>query len=308
MDGQKKEEEEEGGSRYAGRNFYEVLGVRPDAAIRDIKRAYRTLALKVHPDRNGNSRESTRDFQELSRIMEILGDPERRANYDSTGDTEESIGTTDARTVFRKVTRADIEAYSATYFDGAEEKQDVLDAYERFEGDLEKMLEWIPLSSADRLPVYERIITEANARAFPKWAARKDAAKTYVETYASEAKEAEELLKSAAAKYAKFLPPPNTKFLPPPNRKRRRPQTSDDDDNSEEKNGGEGASNMVPDGIGMLGGLAVGMRARELARQKAMVAAMESRYGGKRRRRLPTEEEFQKIQRRLDRNKRTKQK
>lgn len=290
----KQEKEEDGGrSRYAGRNFYEVLGVRSDALLRDIQRAYRILALKVHPDRNGNSLESTRDFQELSRIMEILGDQEKRAAYDADGDDENlSSGTGDARTVFRKVTRADIETYSATYFGGDEEKQDVLDAYKRFEGDFEKMLEWIPLSSPDRLPIYEQIISKAKEK-HPKWSERKEAAKAYIDSYANEEKEAEELLKKAVAKYTKFLPPPNARLLAPLLRSKRRQDDNEkdaDDDDADDDRHEET----------QLGGLAAGMRAREAARQQAMVKSMEMRFGsGKRRRRLPTEEEFQQIQCRL---------
>src|ERR1700677_2941728 len=93
-------------SRYDGKDYYEVFGVAKNASLKEIQRAYRILALKVHPDRNNNSRESIRDFQHLAHMMEVLGDKDRRAIYDINGLNESSLGDVDASfATFRKVTK-----------------------------------------------------------------------------------------------------------------------------------------------------------------------------------------------------------
>lgn len=63
-------------------NYYDTLGVSKDSNEADIKRAYRVLSLKHHPDRNGGSEESKRKFQELNQAYEILSDPHKRKQYD----------------------------------------------------------------------------------------------------------------------------------------------------------------------------------------------------------------------------------
>jgi DnaJ-class molecular chaperone len=63
-------------------NFYEVLGVPETASQEDIKKAYRQLSLKYHPDRNGNSAESTTKFQSISAAYDVLGDEDKRRQHD----------------------------------------------------------------------------------------------------------------------------------------------------------------------------------------------------------------------------------
>ena len=67
------------------RDFYEVLSVGREASQEEIKKAYRKLALKYHPDRNPGNKESEDLFKEASAAYQILGDPERRAQYDRFG-------------------------------------------------------------------------------------------------------------------------------------------------------------------------------------------------------------------------------
>jgi molecular chaperone DnaJ len=64
------------------KNYYDILGVSSTATPEEIKKAYRTLALKHHPDRNPGVREAEERFKELAGAYEILSDPEKRREYD----------------------------------------------------------------------------------------------------------------------------------------------------------------------------------------------------------------------------------
>ena len=63
-------------------DFYKILEVEADANPEDIKRSYRKLSLKHHPDRNGGSIESVKMFQKISAAFETLGDADKRRQYD----------------------------------------------------------------------------------------------------------------------------------------------------------------------------------------------------------------------------------
>ena len=63
-------------------SHYETLKLKTDASFDAIRAAYKQLARKNHPDRNGNSRESHAVMQGLNAAFEVLSDPERRADYD----------------------------------------------------------------------------------------------------------------------------------------------------------------------------------------------------------------------------------
>lgn len=67
-------------------NYYKILGVDRNATAEDIKKAYRKLARKLHPDLNPNDKEAHRKFQELNEANEVLSDPEKRAKYDKYGE------------------------------------------------------------------------------------------------------------------------------------------------------------------------------------------------------------------------------
>ncbi|WP_028108611.1 molecular chaperone DnaJ [Ferrimonas futtsuensis] len=67
------------------RDFYEVLGVARDASERDIKKAYKRLAMKFHPDRNPGDAKAEESFKEVKEAYEILTDSEKRAAYDQFG-------------------------------------------------------------------------------------------------------------------------------------------------------------------------------------------------------------------------------
>lgn len=67
------------------RDFYDILGVNRDASDEDIKKAYRKLAMKYHPDRNPDSKEAEDKFKQCKEAYEILSDSQKRAAYDQFG-------------------------------------------------------------------------------------------------------------------------------------------------------------------------------------------------------------------------------
>ncbi|MCB1682894.1 MAG: molecular chaperone DnaJ [Pseudomonadales bacterium] len=69
----------------AKRDYYEVLGLQRDASEADIKKAYRRLAMKHHPDRNPDDTSSEEKFKEASEAYEVLSDAEKRQAYDQFG-------------------------------------------------------------------------------------------------------------------------------------------------------------------------------------------------------------------------------
>ena len=69
----------------AKRDYYEILGVKKGASDDDIKRAYRRLAMKYHPDKNPGDKEAENKFKECAEAYEVLSDSEKRQRYDQLG-------------------------------------------------------------------------------------------------------------------------------------------------------------------------------------------------------------------------------
>lgn len=67
-------------------DYYKVLGLSKNASQDDIKKAYRKLARKYHPDLNPNDKEANVKFQQINEANEVLGDPEKRKKYDQYGE------------------------------------------------------------------------------------------------------------------------------------------------------------------------------------------------------------------------------
>jgi curved DNA-binding protein CbpA len=74
------------------RRYYEVLDISENATEAEIKKAYRRMAMKFHPDRNPDDAEAADKFREVQSAYECLSDPERRKIYDETGDASVQQG------------------------------------------------------------------------------------------------------------------------------------------------------------------------------------------------------------------------
>lgn len=68
-------------------DYYEVLGVKKDSSTQDIKKAYRKMAMKYHPDRNKGDKEAEEKFKKISEAYAVLSDPEKRKQYDTFGES-----------------------------------------------------------------------------------------------------------------------------------------------------------------------------------------------------------------------------
>src|ERR671915_672378 len=67
-------------------DFYAALGAPPTASDEEIKKAYRKLAMKYHPDRNNGSKDAEEKFKDITEAYDVLRNPEKRAAYDRYGD------------------------------------------------------------------------------------------------------------------------------------------------------------------------------------------------------------------------------
>jgi curved DNA-binding protein len=74
------------------RDYYEVLGVAKSASEADLRKAYRELARKYHPDRNPGDKEAETKFKEVNQAYDVLGDAKKRAQYDQFGADFEQAG------------------------------------------------------------------------------------------------------------------------------------------------------------------------------------------------------------------------
>ena len=67
------------------KDYYETLGVSRNASADDIRKAYRKLAMKYHPDRNPDDKQAEERFKEINEAYQVLNDPQKRAHYDRVG-------------------------------------------------------------------------------------------------------------------------------------------------------------------------------------------------------------------------------
>ena len=67
------------------KDYYDILGINKKATPEEIKKAYRTLAMKYHPDRNQGDKNAESKFKEASEAYQILSDPKKKSSYDQFG-------------------------------------------------------------------------------------------------------------------------------------------------------------------------------------------------------------------------------
>lgn len=83
------------------KDYYKILGVDRNASLEEIKKAYRRLALKYHPDRNPGDKQAEEKFKEINEAYQVLSDPEKRARYDQLSDSYARWQTTGGQGPFR---------------------------------------------------------------------------------------------------------------------------------------------------------------------------------------------------------------
>ena len=76
------------------RDLYEILGVDNNATRDEIKKSYRKLALKYHPDRNPDDQEAEKNFKEAAEAYSVLSDDRKKAQYDQFGHAGVGLGDT----------------------------------------------------------------------------------------------------------------------------------------------------------------------------------------------------------------------
>ncbi|NLC51421.1 MAG: molecular chaperone DnaJ [Firmicutes bacterium] len=76
----------------AKRDYYEVLGISKDATRDEIKKAYRKMARKYHPDMNPGDKDAEEKFKEIKEAYDVLSDPQKRQQYDRFGHTADDMG------------------------------------------------------------------------------------------------------------------------------------------------------------------------------------------------------------------------
>ncbi|KAH7854693.1 hypothetical protein Vadar_016866 [Vaccinium darrowii] len=168
------------------KSLYEILGVEKTASQQEIKKAYYKLALRLHPDKNPGDEDAKEKFQQLQKVISILGDEEKRALYDQTGCVDDADLSGEVvnnlkeffRTMYKKVTEADIEEFEANYRGSDSEKNDLIDLYNKYKGHMNRLF-CSMLCSDPKLDShrFKDILDEAIAsgalqstKAYQKWA------------------------------------------------------------------------------------------------------------------------------------------
>ncbi|CAH9102821.1 unnamed protein product [Cuscuta europaea] len=140
-------ESAEAGSSSNEKSLYEILGVEKSASQQEIKKAYHRLALRLHPDKNPDNEEAKEKFQELQKVMSVLGDEDKRAVYDQTGCIDDADLAEDfaqnlkqfLKSMLKEVTEADIEEFAANYRGSDSEKKDLIDLYTKYKGNMNRL-------------------------------------------------------------------------------------------------------------------------------------------------------------------------
>ncbi|KAF2830806.1 DnaJ-domain-containing protein [Ophiobolus disseminans] len=169
---------------------YEVLGLEAEATADDVKKAYRKLALKHHPDKAAADQKeaANKKFQEIAFAYAVLSDDRRRKRYDLTGSTAETLEDDDDfnwlsfyREQFENVVTEDaIKNLSNEYKGSANERRDLLNAYTKGKGNLSNVYASVMLSDIladdDRFrQILDEEIANGNIESYPAYEKETDA-------------------------------------------------------------------------------------------------------------------------------------
>uniref|UniRef100_A0A7N0TMM9 J domain-containing protein n=1 Tax=Kalanchoe fedtschenkoi TaxID=63787 RepID=A0A7N0TMM9_KALFE len=130
------DEENEGApnrSPSGGNSLYEILGVERTASQQEIKKAYHRLALRLHPDKNPGDEEAKEKFQQLQKVILVLGDEEKRAVYDQTGCVEDADLAGHAAQNLKDFLSTLYKKHSET------ERKDLIKLYDEFKGNMNRL-------------------------------------------------------------------------------------------------------------------------------------------------------------------------
>eukprot|EP00922_Rhytidocystis_sp_ex-Travisia-forbesii_P034531 GHVS01051255.1.p1 GENE.GHVS01051255.1~~GHVS01051255.1.p1 ORF type:complete len:351 (+),score=79.49 GHVS01051255.1:130-1053(+) len=141
--------------------LYDLLGINCSCSSAEITRAYRLRALQLHPDKNKEEDAHNR-FIQLQQAYSILKDEKKRKRYDTTGcEEEESADFEKAYEWFRcnapKVEAEDIESFRKEYRDSEMEEEDLMNFYQKFDGEVGLLLEYIPYSEPEDVDRFLKI-------------------------------------------------------------------------------------------------------------------------------------------------------
>ena len=143
-------------------NLYSLLGVEKTASNAEIKKAYRRLVFLYHPDKNKTDPNAGAKFANITKAYKILSNPESRRIYDETGDYDDEdegkINIQETLNYFRKIySPKDIESFEKKYINSKDEEEDLINFYKSNDGDIRKILEWIPFSKNEDVERYIKI-------------------------------------------------------------------------------------------------------------------------------------------------------
>jgi len=113
-------------------DYYKVLGLDKNASQEDIKKAYRKLARKLHPDLNPNDKEAHKKFQQVNEANEVLSDPEKRKKYDQYGKDWQHVEQFEQARQSQQRSRG----FGAETFSGNFEESDFSDFFNSMFGDM----------------------------------------------------------------------------------------------------------------------------------------------------------------------------
>jgi curved DNA-binding protein len=112
-------------------DYYKTLGIEKNATEEEIKKAYRKLARKYHPDLNPNDKEANKKFQQINEANEVLSDPEKRKKYDAYGENWRHAEQFDQAGQSRSRTKQDWQEYT---YSGTQGEDDFSDFFESLFG------------------------------------------------------------------------------------------------------------------------------------------------------------------------------